>query len=261
MLQRVPGIWLPPHRKELDYFDRYFHKGPSWYAEHFAAAPEGVLLGEATPAYLFDAHPARFNTVPGLDRFIAVLRDPVDRTISNYYWRRLLDNYKGSLEQFIEEVPEGLEHSRYATYLEAFYACHPREALHLCTFEDLKQDPATVLAGCVTHIGLSAALPDAQPSSPELDAVNSARESRVPGLYSLGSRASRAFRRHGFDRLPNALLALGMRRALTRPLPPELQDPTRTAEERSIVTSALADDLARLAVLHPELPAAWFDGR
>src|SRR3954463_5722939 len=96
-----PGLYLSPV-KEPKFFlsdgPPPRHGGPGdvqTYQEHvwrreeyealFARAPEGALLGEATPFYLHDpgAH-ARIKALVPQTRLVLLLRDPVDRAHSNW---------------------------------------------------------------------------------------------------------------------------------------------------------------------------------
>jgi hypothetical protein len=91
--------WLTSHpdvspatRKELHYFtDTNYHRGPRWYRSRFPLARPGRITGESTPQMLYNpVSPERVATdLPVTTRFIALLRDPVDRAISHYWksWR------------------------------------------------------------------------------------------------------------------------------------------------------------------------------
>lgn len=94
-LRKHPDI-QEPSRKELFFFDGgkiagrdIFHEqGLDWYRLHFPRAIAGrpsALTYEATTSYLFSPIAAERiqQTLPSV-RLIAVLRDPVDRTISHY---------------------------------------------------------------------------------------------------------------------------------------------------------------------------------
>jgi hypothetical protein len=103
-------------RKEARYFDRNYQRGPAWYRAHFPLAGFATYvrrrygcepaIGEATPNYLFHPHAARrmheFN--PDM-RLVALLRDPVDRAISNYHLERALGNETLSLRDALQAEP------------------------------------------------------------------------------------------------------------------------------------------------------------
>jgi hypothetical protein len=79
--------------KEVHFFDGNFAKGVDWYSGMFPAPkPNGrVILGEASPAYIF--HPGAVRriaeTLPD-PRLIVIVRDPVQRALSQYKHERRL---------------------------------------------------------------------------------------------------------------------------------------------------------------------------
>lgn len=81
-----PSIFLPAC-KETHYFSLHYSRGWCWYEEQFhAGLDRGAMCGEITPYYLF--HPEAPNriaaTLPDA-RLIVLLRDPVERAISQYF--------------------------------------------------------------------------------------------------------------------------------------------------------------------------------
>ena len=77
--------------KEVHYFSQHFHQSLQWYSSHYQQAKPGQLRGDITPFYFFHlAAPARIRSVlPGV-RLVALLRDPVERTLSQYFHARRL---------------------------------------------------------------------------------------------------------------------------------------------------------------------------
>ena len=95
-LQQHPDVMLPMNvTKEVHFFDRHYDRGMAWYRGHFpievsrgiASRLRGrrVLTGEATPEYLVHPRvPERIAKELPDTRFIAVLRNPIDRAWSHY---------------------------------------------------------------------------------------------------------------------------------------------------------------------------------
>lgn len=85
LLRRHPGMFLSTP-KEIHYFSINYDKPLSWYQEHFLQAHPSQLRGEVTPFYLFHKlAPERiYDNVPDA-RLIVLLRDPVERAISQYF--------------------------------------------------------------------------------------------------------------------------------------------------------------------------------
>jgi hypothetical protein len=99
--------------KEVHYFDLHPHRGEGWYRAHFPMTALGrnhggtpPITGEATPYYLFHPQvPARVARLLPETRFIALLRDPVDRLVSHYHHEVALGFERRSLERALEEEP------------------------------------------------------------------------------------------------------------------------------------------------------------
>jgi hypothetical protein len=112
VLRQHPQVWL--RRKELSFFTRHYHRGWGWYEGHFAGR-EGRAAGEFSVNYFYAPRPdashrefyPRWNPRRRLQfwrpmpsprdalaarypdlRVFVVLRNPVDRAWSHYwYWR------------------------------------------------------------------------------------------------------------------------------------------------------------------------------
>lgn len=84
-------------RKETKYFDLYYNKPFSWYKAFFPVKSENYITGEATPDYFFyEEIPPRIKRFLPTTKFIVLLRNPVDRTISQY-------NY--NVDRGVENLP------------------------------------------------------------------------------------------------------------------------------------------------------------
>ncbi|MCA9913044.1 MAG: sulfotransferase domain-containing protein [Anaerolineae bacterium] len=106
----------PERYKEIRYFSERFYKGHAWYMTHFPLQSQAERAGQTltldnTPYYLF--HPlapervAQFN--PDM-KLIALLRDPVERTISHYFHNQRRDPEREplSLMEAIQQEPQRL---------------------------------------------------------------------------------------------------------------------------------------------------------
>lgn len=139
----------PPLWKESRFFDRNYTKGTAWYRAHFPLtrghAP--FITGEATASYLVDARvPARVaQCLPDI-KLIAILRNPVDRAISDYHHacrrggetRSMAD----ALSPRIQENPY-LTRGLYAPQVERYLAWFPPRQLLVLRSEDVFSDPAS----------------------------------------------------------------------------------------------------------------------
>ena len=85
LLSLHPDIFLP-ECKEVQYFSLHADKPISWYAKQFNVAKPGQLRGDISPYYMFHPEaPRRIKQLLPKVRLIALLRDPVERTLSQYF--------------------------------------------------------------------------------------------------------------------------------------------------------------------------------
>lgn len=113
--------WLTSHpdvapalAKEPHFFDARYDKGLRWYRSFFPLRRKGRVTGEASPGYLF--HPTAAaraaRDLPPHTKFIALLREPTQRAISQYWlWQKFGGWEDESLERAFE-----LEEERLAPY-------------------------------------------------------------------------------------------------------------------------------------------------
>ena len=103
-LNRNPAI-LAPHKKEIDFFNHNFELDASWYLAQFPAIadlPE-FITGEASPFYIYDEKTiSRIKQLFPDIKLIAMLRNPIERTISEYYHAANHGVENHSLEELIE---------------------------------------------------------------------------------------------------------------------------------------------------------------
>jgi hypothetical protein len=91
--------WLITHpliqsayQKEVHYFDWEYHRGIRWYKSFFPYEKPGFITGEASPymlPYLVSAERA-LKDLPESTKFVALLREPVQRAVSHYFLERRL---------------------------------------------------------------------------------------------------------------------------------------------------------------------------
>jgi hypothetical protein len=165
LLERHPQVFLPAC-KEVHYFSLHADRGPGWYGEHFQAAAPQALCGEITPYYLFHPQaPRRIQALLPQVRLIVLLRDPVERSLSQYFHSLQLGLEDLPLEQALtaevgrlagaEAILRSLggrhrshqEHSylsrsRYGQQLSRYEALFSRRQLLVLRSEDLFERPA-----------------------------------------------------------------------------------------------------------------------
>ncbi|HEX5003127.1 MAG TPA: sulfotransferase domain-containing protein [Bacteroidia bacterium] len=200
---------LPPIKKEIHYFDRNYRKGDNWYRMHFPLKQQLnkngrlCITGEASPYYI--SHPlvpARIKKLVPDVKLIALLRNPIDRALSNYQHMVRLGIETQSLEKALEleesriagERDKLIQDPCYYSYnhhhfsyinrgiyhkeLEPWFDIFPREQLLINSSEQFYEEPDKVFSSVVRFIGLNDWSPeqfkafnsggDYAPISPEL---------------------------------------------------------------------------------------------
>lgn len=157
LLVQHPSIYLSP-QKEIKFFhrDEHYQKGMEWYLNHFNNALPNQLIGDITPDYILYANTAeRIATDLGKDiKIIAILRNPVDRTFSQFNFHRAAKVEKESdFNKIIKNYPPidyenntfinwftpsyYIERSLYYHQLKRYFDIFPKENIHIAIFEEL----------------------------------------------------------------------------------------------------------------------------
>jgi hypothetical protein len=165
-LGRHPDIFIPA--RELKYFNhpkRVDVLGAAWYRAQFDGWAGETIIGEATPGYMMLGHrPADVAgriqaTVPAV-RLIALLRNPVDRAYSAFVHHqraerihpraRLLDVVRRNRpeDDWMGIIAGGWYAASLEPYLELF-----GERLLVLIHDDIQQDPRSVYASALSHVG------------------------------------------------------------------------------------------------------------
>jgi len=174
---------LASTRKEIGFFSEKYEKGSSWYRARFPSLKDisnGFVTGEATPEYIFHPHAAKriHDLLPDI-RLILLLRNPVDRAISQYYHTKKNGHEELSLEDALNaedqrikaatdemirnEKEYSLDWQRYSyksrgiycTQLQRYYDYFDREQILIIHSQELYQSADLVMKKVESHLGLS----------------------------------------------------------------------------------------------------------
>lgn len=185
-LREHPGVHVA-NEKELNFFsddseDPFkFPKTVEWYEGNFDPTkdvqftaeyiPGQTPTGEASPVYLY--HPKALHRIRAYDvsmKLIVMLRDPVLRAISHYWWEvRMTNERLPIMEAFLKESERlaldgnGFGGNRrhfaykdkgiYHILLDRLYALFPTEQIYVCFLADLMADPLGFTHGITDFIG------------------------------------------------------------------------------------------------------------
>lgn len=179
---KEPVFWNKEGFKHPDRID--------WYANLFSNK-NAKVIGESTTSYMYFPEfitnvKANFNFSP---KFIFILRNPIDRCYSNYWYlvgrgqekKSFEDSVKFDMNRTYENydyVPDYYYHfGRYAKWLKNFYSNFETESIKIITLENLKKNRLSTLNECYSFLGLNTL--DAIPSIE----ANKTGKLKYPKLY------------------------------------------------------------------------------
>lgn len=172
---------------EVHFFDRVYDKGVNWYRAHFPFefqlkgknGEKIFITGEKTPRYLSDPYvPERVKKIIPEAKFIALLRNPIDRAYSHYQWsvRRGYEtlSFEEALdveEERLQELEERVKkeelwrqpgyrwfsyktRGKYAEQLKNWFKYFPREQFLIIKSEDFYQNSREVFMQVLEFLGL-----------------------------------------------------------------------------------------------------------
>ena len=141
--------------KNLGYFSTRFDQGWDWYLSNFNPEPQHRIVGEVSHSYLVSETAAEriHERLPNI-KMMACLREPVERTFSDY-----LDGIKngkltGSFEEELKRTPALTRRSSYATNIARYLDRFDRKQLHIASFDQLEADPACFAADLFAFLGV-----------------------------------------------------------------------------------------------------------
>jgi len=130
--------------KELEFFmeDRTWHKGIEWYKSHFMTRAK--VHGESSPNYTayprWEGVPEKMHSVIPDTKLIYILRDPIDRMVSQYvqYLSVGLDNRAVEIAfKPLNNDNYYVRRSRYFMQLQQYLKYFPSSNILIMTAEDL----------------------------------------------------------------------------------------------------------------------------
>lgn len=164
-----PQIFMP--RYEVAVFEDPFYSAEAivQLGQQLAPAPENQLTGIKRPDYLARPEcPTRIRQHMPHAKLIVVLRDPVVRAISAYYWymqvgylpvrapaeglQAILD---GAYDQTYPRAQDILNYGFYHAYLSRYLDYFPRRQLFVAPYTDLQTDAAGVINRMYAFLGVA----------------------------------------------------------------------------------------------------------
>jgi Sulfotransferase family len=217
------------------------------YLGLFAAAGDAAVIGEASTVYsqlpLFSRVPERILAFNSAARFIYIMRDPIERTVSHYWHRVRWWGEHRSMLSAIRADPRYTDVSHYARQLSAYLDCAGRERVYALTLEALLADPVGQLLRVYGWLGVDASFQPPMLGVPDNGMPEIIEQVRGFGLLD-GLRRTAAYHRV-WPWLPRWLCRLGSHLAAQQVRPGDF-DTSRVRDFLRPLQQRQTDELSRL---------------
>jgi len=134
-----PDVYVPHQRKEIHFFDRYYDRGIGWYEQFFPSDEQAgnyQAIGEITPSYLYcDECVERIRKLAEVGKLLVMVRNPIDRAYSAYWFTVRIRDFSGSFEEFLSAEPSVIEWGFYSRYIERYLRYFDREQILILQYE------------------------------------------------------------------------------------------------------------------------------
>jgi len=178
-LHAHPEVFMS-YPKEPGFFveELTWSKGWGWYESLFSQAQGTTAIGEASTHYTkFPFHkgvPERIAAHLPEVRFIYVMREPLRRTLSHYWYAVHDMGETRSIERALRNDPSYVDFGRYALQIEQYLPYFPQDRFYFTTFERLVTQPNVVVQEVFEFLGV-----DASKGVSEIGEVHNATPSNV----------------------------------------------------------------------------------
>lgn len=231
-LVRHPEI-CDTNLKELNYFSDLYDQHPfHWYKSQFAGCEGSRIRGEFSVTYL--GHPlaaARIRQHFPLVKIMAIIRDPVKRTFSNY----LHSVRKGEIPETVQfsqyvDNEANLKSGLYFEQLKAYFSLFRRDQILVIILEEFLRD----VAGGYNQVYKFLDVEDPRFLSPAWDRPqNEARSYRFLWIEKFLVRSYYTLSRHGYTKLVKVILDSGIGERIRRLNADHRQVPTLDEPSRA----------------------------
>lgn len=241
VLEQHPECFVPKC-KDIYFFDNYYERGLDWYLSFFRDCPQDArAAGEISHGYLFEPQaPARILADFPAMKILTTLRNPVERSISHYFYLRSSGLIDCDFFSAIKVRPGILKSSLYYEPLKCFMDAFPAQQIKINYFEDLMLDPQAFAYDVFSFLGLSA--------TDYMNFGERVREARKPKSFMLARMLKLAAiraRDMGFTNLVGRIKNSRAITCLYSPLDKKDKEQV-SAEVREYLYQYFADDVLRL---------------
>jgi hypothetical protein len=224
------------------------------YLNLFSAAGDATILGEASTVYsqapLYSGVPQRILAFNPHARFIYIMRDPIERTISHYWHRVRGCGERRDVLSAVRDDAHYRDVSHYARQLQVYLRHVGPERIYTLTYEELVVDPPGQLGRLYAWLGVDPLFRPARIGIPANEMPSVIEQVNNPGLLDRVRRS--AMFRHVAPLVPPPLRKLGSLLVSTHRVKPSEVD---TSAVRAFLRAECQPQIAELSrLLQREFP-------
>ncbi|MDY6919404.1 MAG: sulfotransferase domain-containing protein [Pseudomonadota bacterium] len=184
-----------PDCKDIYYFDRYYHRNIAWYSSHFEKNVNEKVSFDISHDYLFSAIAAEriYKDIQDVN-LLVFLRDPVERSISQYKYMKKMGVVNSNFSDAIRKFPRIVSNSKYYSHLNHYKKFLDENRLAVFWFDDLRENPVEFCSLLSEYLEI--------PYPSGFDAtqkIRQATESRFPGVTKFLKKVALLMRDMGFE--------------------------------------------------------------
>lgn len=226
--------------KEVRFFTQklpFYARGLPWYENLFASCSAAKARGEVSPVYMVNEDSPRLikQTIPDV-QVIFILRNPVDRMYSQFWFQRQLGigtehpNFDKMVRSRHPRIKGYLYANSYDIHLQRYQEYFDREQLSVFLYDDLRDTSSTFMQEVYKVIGVN---PDF--NIPNLGVhYNAARQPRAVGLQRFVSVFGRAIANRNYPSELHAPMSR-LRKIIFNMITTDTQYPPMALESRQIL--------------------------
>jgi Sulfotransferase family len=162
-----PSYFVDPKQLRTlwpEVWHRGFWRSEQHYLRLFRTCGDAVVLGEASTNYtkrpLISGVPERIRSFNPEARFIYVMRDPIERTISHYWHMVSYHAERRPILEAIKAEPQYLDVSHYAMQLTPYFEQFGSDRVAVLSFEQLTRAPVATMRWLYDWLGVDGAMAD-----------------------------------------------------------------------------------------------------
>lgn len=148
--------------KELHFFsnEKNWNQGLGWYESHFNFVKKAKIRGESSPTYtkypMVSRVPEKMYSIVPKAKLIYILRDPVNRVLSEYVHRRADGTEHRTLSNALNDLKNSqyIYNSKYYTQLKQYLPFYSESNIFVTTLEELSSQPQQTLQAVFRFLGV-----------------------------------------------------------------------------------------------------------